>query len=155
MQTNVDAHYLTLTYVTKIKNSKVKAAMGKYLSLKNFRTSIATSISSMFLKRTTVWQSTSHTQLCRNARFLSHDIVFINRLSNQEWEVERHFFFHLLGNEQFSFILLFVSWFMFFHFLIIFKVQNRPKNLFLRTWLIVMTSVSAQVIMHSYNSFTL
>ena len=155
MQTNVDAHYLTLTYVTKIKNSKVKATMGKYLSLKNFRTSIATSISSMFLKRTTVWQSTSDIKLCRNAGFLSHQIFFISRLSYQELKVERHFFFLPLGNEQFSFILLFVSWFMLFHFLIIFKVQNIPKNLFLRIWLIVITSIFAQVIVHSHNSFTL
>ena len=127
LQRNIDAHYLI--YVTKIKGSKVQAPIGKYLSLKDFRKSITTSISNIFLKKTTVGQSSSPIQLGGNAEFLSHPNFCISRQNNQEWEFYRQISFSLLGNEHFSFTLLFVSLFLLFQFLITFKVQNRP-NLF-------------------------
>ena len=49
LQRNIDARYLI--YVTKIKGSRVQAPIGKYLSLKDFRKSITTSISNIFLKK--------------------------------------------------------------------------------------------------------
>ena len=50
LQRNIDARYLI--YVTKIKGSRVQAPIGKYLSLKDFRKSITTSISNISLKKT-------------------------------------------------------------------------------------------------------
>ena len=127
LQRNIDAHYLI--YVTKIKGSKVQAPIGKYLSLKDFRKSITTSISNMYLEKTTIWHSSSHIQPGGNAEVFSHPAFFISRQNNRKWEFCRQIFFSLVGNEQFSFTLLFVSLFLLFQFLITFKVQNRP-NLF-------------------------
>ena len=49
LQRNIDARYLI--YVTKIKGSRVQAPIGKYLSLKDFRKSITTSISNISLQK--------------------------------------------------------------------------------------------------------
>ena len=144
LQWNIDAHYLI--YVAKIKVSRVQALMGKYLSLKDFRTSITTSISNMFLGKTTVWQWSSHILLGGNAEFLSHPaFLSVVRTTRNENLTDKFPFF------QFSFILLLVSIFLLFELLITFKVQNRPN--FFNILLIVMTLVFVQEksIMHAYN----
>ena len=65
----------------------------------------------------------------RKCRILEPSDFFISCQNNGEWEFYRQISFSLLGNEHFSFTLLFVSLFLLFQFLITFKVQNRP-NLF-------------------------
>ena len=127
LQRNIDARYLI--YVTKIKGSRVQAPIGKYLSLKDFRKSITTSISNIFLKKNHSWTIELTYPTGRKCRILEPSDFFMSRQNNGEWEFYRQISFSLLGNEHFSFTLLFVSLFLLFQFLITFKVQNRP-NLF-------------------------
>ena len=139
-----------LMYFTNIKVSRLQATIGKYLSLRGFRTSITTSISNVSPKKYSFIIELTHPTGWK-CRIPEPSSFFISRQDNQEWEFDRQISFFQLWNEQFSFILLLVSLFLLFQLLITFKVQNRPN--FFNILLTVMTLVFVQEkwIMHAYN----
>ena len=101
LQRNIDAHYLI--YVTKIKGSRVQALIRKYLSLKDFRKSITTSISNISLKKTS-WTIELTYPTGRKCRILQPSEFFYQSPEQPGMRIlqtnflfsawERTFFFH-------------------------------------------------------------
>ena len=73
-----------LIYVTKIKGSRVQAPIGKYLSLKDFRESITTSISNIFLKKNHSWTIELTYPTGRKCRILEPFDFFMSPQNNGE-----------------------------------------------------------------------
>ena len=114
LQRSIHAHYLM--YFTNIKVSRLQAAMGKYLSLEGFRTSITTSISNVSPKNHSFIIELTHILLGGNAEFLSHPaFLSVVRTTKNESLTDKFPFFSFETNSFLSFCCL-LACFCFFNY---------------------------------------